>query len=134
MRRDQKSRKSSVNYFLPSTSRTFKSENEEDVNLSEEEEEEELMATLADLRARHGNSTERRAGRRKTTSSTKCNNCGQYGHYSSDCPQQRKSRLRGRQATRPSVIECRLSAGIQDVRECQQLETAKRLLSQESGF
>ena len=75
VRRDQKSRKSSGNYFLPSTSRELESENEEDLNLSEEEEKE-LMATLADLNAISGNSTERRAGRREATSSTKCYNCG----------------------------------------------------------
>ena len=63
VRRDKKSRKSLGNYFLPSTSREPESEKEEDLNLSEEEEEEVLMATLADLKARRGNSTERRAGR-----------------------------------------------------------------------
>ena len=132
VRRDLKSRKSSGNYFLPSTSREPENENEKDLNLSEEEKEE-LMATLADLHARRGNSTERRAGRREATRSTKCYSCGQSGHYRSDCPQQRKSRYTGRQATRPSVIECRLGAGNHYVRECPQLETAKRLLSQESG-
>ncbi len=91
------------------------------------------MATLADLKARRENSTERRAGRQEATSSTKCYSCGQYGHYRSDCPQRRKSRFTRRQATRPSVIECRLCAGNHYVRECPQLETAKRLLSQESG-
>ena len=39
------------------------------------------MATIADLKARRGNSTERRAGRREATSSTKCNNFSQFGHY-----------------------------------------------------
>ncbi len=38
VRRDQKSRNSSGNYFLPSTSREPESENEKDLNLSEEEE------------------------------------------------------------------------------------------------
>ena len=56
VRRDQESRKSSGNYFLPSTSREPESKNDKDLNLSEEEEE--LMATLADLKARRGNSTE----------------------------------------------------------------------------
>ena len=77
VRRDQKSRKSSGNYFLPSTSREPESDNEEDLDLSEEEEEEELKSTLADLKARRGNSMERRAGRREATSSTNCNSCGQ---------------------------------------------------------
>ncbi len=63
VRRDQKSRKSSGNYFLLSTSREPESENVEDLNLSEEEEEKELMATLADLNARRGNATVRRAGK-----------------------------------------------------------------------
>ena len=40
VRRDQKSRKSSGNYLLPSSSREPKSENEEELNLSEKEEEE----------------------------------------------------------------------------------------------
>ena len=132
VRRDQKSRKSSGNYFLPLTSREPESENEEDLNLSEKEEEE-LMATLADLNTRRGNSTERRAGRRESTSSTKCYRCGQYRHYRSDCPQRRKSRFRGRQATRPSVIDCRLCGRNHHVRECPQLETAKRLVCQNSG-
>ncbi len=90
------------------------------------------MATLADFKARRGNSTERWARRRKATRSTKCYSCGQYGHYRSDCPHRRKSRFTGQQATRPSVIECRLCAGNHYVRECSQLETAKRLLSQDS--
>ncbi len=90
------------------------------------------MATLADFKARRLNSTEGLAGRRKATSSTKCYNCGQFGHYRSYCPQQRKSRFAGRQSTRPAAIECRLCAGNHYVRECPQMETAKRLLSQES--
>ena len=48
-------------------------------------------------------------------------------------PKRRKSKFTGRQATRPSVIECRLFAKNHYVRECPQLETAKRLFSQESG-
>ena len=75
VRRDQKSRKSSGNYLLPSASREPESEEEKDLNLSEEEEEEELMAKLEDIKARRGNSTERWAGRREAISSTKCYNC-----------------------------------------------------------
>ena len=77
VRRDQKSRKSSGNYFIPSTNREAESENEEDLNLSEEGEEKELMATLADFKARPGNSTKRRVEIRDATISTKCYNCGQ---------------------------------------------------------
>ena len=52
MRGDQKSRKSSENYLLPTASRKPENDEEEDWNLSEEEEEEEeLMATLVDLKA-----------------------------------------------------------------------------------
>ena len=76
VQRDQKSRKSSEYYILLSISRQPESEEEEDLSLSEEEEEEELMATLADLKARRGNLTERRTGGREATSSTKCYNCG----------------------------------------------------------
>ena len=131
LRRDQKSRKASGKYFLPSTNREPESSNEEDLNMSEEEEEKELMATLANLKARRANTTERRAGKREATSSTKCYNCGQYGHYRSDCLQQRKSKFFRRQAFRPSVIECRKCGGYHYVIKYSQLETAKRLLSQE---
>ena len=134
VRRDQKSRKSSGNYLLSSARREPESEEEEDPNLSEEEEEEELMAILADLKARRGSSTERQAGRGEATSLTKCYNCGQFGHYRSDGPQRRKSRYAGRQSMRPAKIECRLCAGNHYVRECPLMETAKRLLSQESVF
>ena len=112
VRRDQKSRKSSGNYLLPSASHELESEREE-MNLSKEEQ---LMATLADLRARRGNSTEQRFGRRKTTSFTECYTCGQYGHYKSDCPQRWKSRFSKRQSTRPSTVECQLCAGNHYVR------------------
>ena len=54
VRRDQKSRKSSGNYLLHSISREFESEDEEDLNPSKEEKKEELMATLADFKARRG--------------------------------------------------------------------------------
>ena len=90
------------------------------------------MVTLADLKARRGKLMKRRAGRREATSSTKCYNCSQFQHYRSDCPQRRKSRLAGRQLMRPAAIECRLCAGNLYVRECPQMKTAKRLLSQES--
>ena len=76
VRRDQKSMKLLGNNFLPLTSREPESEDEENLNLSEEEEWEELMATLADLKARRENKTERQMGWRKATSSTKCYKCG----------------------------------------------------------
>ena len=51
---DQKSKKSSENYFLTYTSRYTKSQDKEYLNLGEEKTKE-LMATFADLNARHGN-------------------------------------------------------------------------------
>ena len=68
----------------------------------------------------------------RSDSSTKCYNCGQFGHYKSDFPQRRKSNYTKRQPMRPSAIECRLSAGNHYMRECPELGTAKRLLSQKS--
>ena len=91
------------------------------------------MAALADLKARRGDWTDRRTGKREARSSTKCYIRGQYGHYKLDCPQRRKSKYTERQLMRPSAIECRLCAGNHYIRECPKLETAKRMLSQESA-
>ena len=85
VRRYQKSRKSSGNYILLSTSREPESKYKENLNLSEEKKE--FMAKLADFKDRRGNLTKRRVGRRETKSSTKCYNFCQCGHYRSDCPQ-----------------------------------------------
>ena len=76
VRCDQKSRKSSGNYLLVSV-RNDKpaTEDEGDLNLSDEEDKRKLTAALADLKARRVVSTDKRTGRRKATISTKCNNC-----------------------------------------------------------
>ena len=76
VRCDQKSRKSSGNYLLVSV-RNDKpaTEDEGDLNLSDEEDKRKLTAALADLKARRVVSTDKRTGRRKATISIKCNNC-----------------------------------------------------------
>ena len=133
VRRDNKTKTSSGYYLLPLVRNNEPvKEDEGDLNLSEEEDETKLIAALADLKVRRGDSTDRRAERREATSSTKCNNCKQCGHYKSDCLQQRKSIYTKCQPMRPSAIEFRLCAGNHYIRECPQLETAKRLLSQGS--
>ena len=128
MRRDQRTRKYTGNYLLQLAS---KSEPEKDPDLSEEEEDE-LMAALADLKARRGNLPDQQAKRREASSSAKCYNCGQLGHYKSDCPQRNKSKFTTRQSVRHSAIECRLCSGNHFIEKCPRLEEAKRLLSR--GF
>ena len=119
VRRDQMSTKLSGNSLLPSV-RTDEPETEDegDLNLSEEKEKAELMAALADLKARRGDLTDRRTGIREATSSTKCYNCRQYGHYKSNCPQRTKSMYTERQPKRPSASECREYDGNHYMRDC----------------
>ena len=119
--------------MLPAASKTEPEEYEEEKsNLSKMEEKEELMAALTDIKTRIGKAANQRTGRREAKSSTKCYNCGQYGHYKSDCPQRKKSKFTMRQPARRSVIECRLCKGNHYVRECPQLGKSKQWLSQES--
>ena len=129
VRRDQRTRKYTGNYLLPSASKSEPEEVEEYIYLSDKEEEDELVAAIADLRARRGNLPDQLAGRREATDSTKCYNCGQFGHYKADCPQSIKSKFTTRQSVGPSAIECRLCSGNHFIKECPRLEEAKRLLS-----
>ena len=133
LRCDQKSRKYTGNYMLPSASNIEpEKDEEEESNLSEmEEEKEELIVALSELKNRGGNTANQRTGRREATSSTRCYNCGQYGHYHSDCLQRSKSKFTTRQSVRPSAIECQLCTGNHYMRECLQLEKDKQWLSQE---
>ena len=75
VRRDQRTRKYTGNYLFPSASKLEPEEVEDDRYLSEMEEKEALMAALADMRARRGNSPDQQAGRREALSFTKCYNC-----------------------------------------------------------
>ncbi len=104
VRRDQKSRKYTGNYVLPTVSNTEPEEYEEESNLSEMEAEEDLMAALSDLKNRRGNTTNQRKVRREATSSTKCFNYVKCGHYKSDCLQRSKSKITMRQSVRPPTI------------------------------
>ena len=128
VRRDQRTRKYTGNNLLPSASKSEREEVEEYLYLSVKEEEE-LVAALADLRARRGNLPDQQAGRREATDSTKCYNCGQFGHYKADCPQRIKLKFTTRQSVRPSATECRLCSGNHFIKDCSRLEEAKRLLS-----
>ena len=64
--------------------------------------------------------------RRAPESVTTATNMG----TTSECPQQRKSKYSAHQPMRPSAIECLLCTENDYMRKSQQLETAKRLLSQ----
>ena len=63
---------------------------------------------------------------------TQCFDCGQYGHYRSDCPHRGKTGTT-RPGARPAVLECRLCGDNHFMRDCPQLEIAKRLLRQEAS-
>ena len=98
--------------------------------------EDDEVASQADLMAAFGGyRREGAAGksgkRRPATSSTKCYNCGQYGHYKSDCPLRKTSVPR--QATRTSRVPssgCLICHGNHFARDCSQLQTARQLLEQ----
>ena len=134
MRRDQRSRKSTGNYLLPSgrtsmsRSRAVDEPELLEVEGEDEEEENELFVAPSDTEPRRADSQNNRARRREAASSYKCFECGQYGHYRVDCPRRGKLGVNCSTA-RPSMVECRLCGNNHFVQECPHLESAKRLLT-----
>ena len=141
VRRERRSR-SSGNYLLTSTHRSSRTsmaegerdseeEGEEDEDEDDPEYDDEVAAALAEAQPRRSSSTSTRVGKREVPSTSKCYSCGQPGHYRADCP--RRSRVGTSRRLQPVQIECRLCGEHHFVRECPQLEAAKRLLKQEAS-
>lgn len=102
-----------------------------DFNPLNEEEEKKLTAAIGRFsESRRGDTQSCKLPKiRKATSTTKCNDCGQYGHFKSNCPIPERL-LDRRSASRPS-LECLLCNGNHCVRYCPSLASAKTLVRQE---
>ena len=88
MRRDQQPRRSTSN-FLPEGACVPESDDPDELSDAEslDEEEEELTAALGTANSRKAfNPSGKPPERRKTTSTTRCYGCNQYGHFKSESP------------------------------------------------